>query len=421
VNILVVGSGGREHALVWKLAQSPRIEKLWCSPGNAGIGAQAEIADLKDTNISGLLLLAQEMEIDLTIIGPEAPLCLGIVDAFQREGRRVFGPSKRAAELEFSKIFAKRLMKKYGIPTADFAEFDNPQDALAYVKRITPPIVVKADGLAAGKGVIICHSNEEAAAAVHTIMEEKAFGEAGWRVVVEEYMVGQEATLMAFCAGKDYFVMPAAQDHKPVFDNDQGPNTGGMGCYSPVPIVTPELQCEVEAKIIAPVLSAMAAEGRPYYGVLYTGLMLTEAGPKVVEFNCRFGDPETQVILPLLESDLVDLIVPIAEGRICETPRWKDSAATCVVMASGGYPGKYEPGKVISGLDAAEKLDDVVVFHAATRKLHGQIQTSGGRVLGVAGLGDDLQQSVQRAYDAVAQISWEGAHYRKDIAAKAMK
>ncbi len=420
MNVLIIGSGGREHALVWKIAQSPRVEKMWCAPGNAGIGEIAENAEVKANNLPGLVELARQLKIDLTVVGPEEPLALGIVDAFRREGLRVFGPDKAAAEIEGSKVFSKRLMKKYGILTARFEEFSNAQDASAYIQSVALPAWIKADGLAAGKGAVIAQTEEEAESVVRAMMLEKVFGDAGRRIVVEESLQGQEATVMAFAAGTEFFTMPPAQDHKPVFDGDEGPNTGGMGCYSPVPLVTPELEKEVREKIIAPTLTAMAAEGRPYFGILYTGLMLTAEGPKVIEFNSRFGDPETQVTLPRLESDLVDLLEPIAEGRICPQPRWKNGAATCVVMASGGYPGKYETGKEISGLEEAARLKDVIVFHAATKKTKGRFCTNGGRVLGVTGLGDTLAQSVSRAYEAADKITWEGAHYRKDIAARAL-
>jgi len=438
MKILVIGSGGREHALAWKIAQSPRVSQVWCSPGNSGIGEIAELAELKASNIAGLAALAGQLQIDLTVVGPEEPLALGIVDTFRREGLRIFGPDRSAAQIEASKVFAKRLMKKYGIPSADFAEFEKAEDALACLKAKKPPVVVKADGLAAGKGVIVAHAREEAAAAVEAMMLERAFGEAGRRVIIEQYLEGPEATIMAFAAGTDFFAMPPVQDYKPIFDGDQGPNTGGMGCYSPVPMITPELEQEAEEEIIGPALQALAAEGCPYFGVLYAGLILTEEGLKVLEFNCRFGDPEAQVILPLLEDDLVDLLEPIAEGRRCEPPRWSKRAAACVVMASGGYPGKYEIGKEISGLEtetvgagspraepfgarALTHPSEVIVFHAATRKMRGRFYTNGGRVLGVTGLGDDLEQSVQRAYETVGKIHWEGVHYRRDIAAKALR
>ncbi len=364
--------------------------------------------------------LADQLKIDLTVVGPEAPLALGIVDRFQEEGLRVFGPDKKAAELESSKVFAKRLMQKYDIPSADFAEFDDAQKALDYLKGISPPVVVKADGLAAGKGVIVAHSREEAEAAVRSIMIDREFGRAGNRLIIEEYLEGLETTIMAFAAGTRFFTMPPSQDHKPIFDGDKGPNTGGMGCYSPVPMVTPELEKEAQEKIIGPTLKAMMQEGRPYFGILYAGLMLTKEGLKTLEFNCRFGDPETQVILPLLESDLMDVLEPIADGKMGEAPRWSKRAATCVVMASGGYPGKYEKEKQISGLQDAESLENVIVFHAATSRMRDGWYTNGGRVLGVTGLGENLEASVQRAYEAVEKITWEGVHYRRDIAAKAL-
>jgi phosphoribosylamine--glycine ligase len=420
MKVLVVGSGGREHALVWKIAQSPRVSEVWCAPGNSGIGQTAELSHLKANNLPGLAALAAELKIDLTVAGPEEPLSLGIVDYFRREGLRIFGPDKHAAELESSKVFAKGLMKKYNIPTADFAEFDDPQEALSYLKNLQPPVVVKADGLAAGKGVIIAHSRQEAEAAVRSIMIDRAFGLAGRRLIFEEFLEGPETTIMAFAAGTDFCVMPPSQDHKPIFDGDKGPNTGGMGCYSPVPMVTAELQREAAEKVIAPTLQAMADEDRPYFGILYAGLILTKEGLKVLEFNCRFGDPETQVILPLLENDLMDIIEPMAHGGMGEVPRWSSRAAACVVMASGGYPGEYEKGKIISGIEEAGRLEDVLIFHAATWKAKEGWQTNGGRVLGVTGLGVNLQAAVQRAYEAVEKITWEGVHYRRDIAAKAL-
>jgi len=420
MKVLVIGSGGREHALVWKIAQSPRVKEVWCAPGNSGIKQIAELAELKANNIAGLAALATQLKFDLTIVGPEEPLSLGVVNYFREEGLRIFGPDKRAAEIESSKVFAKRVMKKYNIPTAAFSEFDDPSRALAYLDGAPLPLVVKADGLAAGKGVIIAHTREEAEIAVRSIMIEKAFGYAGRRIVIEEYLEGPEATIMAFAAGAEFHTMPAVQDHKPVGDGDKGPNTGGMGCYSPVPMITPELQKEAEEKILGPALRALAAEGIPYFGILYAGLILTKDGLKALEFNCRFGDPETQVILPLLESDLLDLLEPIADGAIGPAPRWSRRAAACVVMASGGYPGKYETGKEISGLEEAAKVNDVLIFHAATWRMKGCWYTNAGRVLGVTGLGDTLEASVKRAYEAAGKISWEGVHYRRDIAAKAL-
>jgi phosphoribosylamine--glycine ligase len=421
MRVLVIGSGGREHALVWKISQSPRVEQIWCAPGNAGIGQIAELADLKANNVPGLVALAQELQIDLTVVGPEEPLTLGIVDAFRAEGLLVFGPNKAAAELEGSKVFSKNLMLKYGIPTAAYAEFRELAAALDYLQTAPLPTVVKADGLAAGKGVIIASTKAEAEAAVRSMLEEQAFGTAGKRIIIEEFLVGREATIMAFAAGTEFHAMPAAQDHKPAFDGDQGPNTGGMGCYSPVPMITPELQKEAEEKVIAPTLQALAQEKRPYFGILYAGLIFTKDGLKVLEYNCRFGDPEAEVILPRLESDVMEQLVPIAQGRISPAPKWSKRAATCVVMASGGYPGKYETGKAISGLAEAAALEDVIVFHSATKKAAEGFVTSGGRVLAVTGRGENPQASIDRAYAAVSKISWQDVHYRRDIGAKANK
>jgi phosphoribosylamine---glycine ligase len=419
MNVLVIGSGGREHALVWKISQSPRVDQIWCAPGNAGIGQIAQLADLKANNIPGLVALAQELQIDLTVVGPEEPLTLGIVDAFRAEGLLVFGPNKAAAELEGSKVFSKDLMLKYGIPTAAYAEFSELSAARDYLQTAPLPTVVKADGLAAGKGVIIAQTKAEAEAAARAMLEEQAFGTAGKRIIIEEFLEGREATIMAFAAGTEFHAMPPAQDHKPAFDGDQGPNTGGMGCYSPVPMITPELQKEAEEKVIAPTLQALTQEKRPYFGILYAGLILTKDGLKVLEYNCRFGDPEAEVILPRLESDLMEQLVPIAQGRFSPAPQWSERAATCVVMAAGGYPGKYETGKAIAGLEEAAALEDVIVFHSATKKAGAGFVTSGGRVLAVTGRGENPQAAIDRAYAAVGKISWENVHYRRDIGAKA--
>jgi len=421
VRILVIGSGAREHALCWKIAQSPRCTKLFCAPGNAGTAQVAELAPIKAEDIGGLVQFARAHAIDLTVVGPEAALSRGVADAFQREGLRIFGPSRLAAEIESSKTFAKRLMKKHGIPTARFEEFSNAQEALEYVQGVAPPVWIKADGLAAGKGAVVARSKDEAERAVRAMMLEKAFGDAGRRIIVEESMEGQEATLMAFVAGTEFLAMPPAQDHKRVFDDDRGPNTGGMGCYSPVPAVTPEIQRQAADRIIGPTLKALAEEGRPYYGVLYAELMLTAEGPKVIEFNARFGDPEAQAIVPRLETDLVDLIEACLDGGLGKArASWSPQKSVCVVMASGGYPGDYETGKAIHGLERAARLPETVVFHAGTRQTSNGAVTAGGRVLGVTALGSTFREAMDRAYAGVREIEFEGAHYRRDIGRRAV-
>jgi len=421
VKVLVVGSGGREHALVWKIAQSPRVSKVFCAPGNAGIGRQAECVAIDALDTPALADFAQRESVDLTVVGPEAPLVAGIADEFRRRGLRIFGPSKAAAALEGSKVFAKMLAARHGIPTAAFAVFDDYEHALNYLRVQRPPLVVKADGLAAGKGVFVAHALDDACAALHSIMVERAFGDAGNRVIIEECLSGQEVSVMVFADGEKLLPMAPSQDHKPVFDDDQGPNTGGMGCYSPVPAMDDALFEDALERIMRPTLRAMAAEGCPYSGVLYGGLIMTEQGLQMLEFNCRFGDPESQPVLPRMNGDLAEVVEAVADGRLeqveCE---WSSQAAVCVVMASGGYPGDYEKGKEISGLDEAEAMDGVIVFHAATRWEDSRWLTDGGRVLGVAGTGDSLPDAIERAYQGVAAIHFEGAHYRGDIAHKAL-
>jgi len=420
LRMLVVGSGGREHALVWKLAQSPRVEKIYCAPGNAGIAQQAECVEISVLDLPGLADFAAQEKIDLTVAGPEAPLAAGIVDVFGERGLRIFGPNRGAALLESSKIWCKQILAKYEIPSGCFITFERPDQALSYVELEEPPIVVKADGLAAGKGVTVASTVEEAQQAIRAAMVEEVFGEAGRRVVVEEYLQGPEVSVMALSDGENLLPLPSAQDHKPVFDGDRGPNTGGMGCYSPVPALTEDLFQEAMDKIMRPTVRAMAAEGRPYVGCLYGGLVLTDEGLKVLEFNCRFGDPESQVVLPRLDGDLVDLLEAGVEGELPDTDeRREGGAGVCVVMASGGYPGNYETGRLIDGLDKAEAMSDVVVFHAATKRTDEGVVTAGGRVLGVTGLGDALSDAISTAYQAVDQISFEGAHFRRDIGRRA--
>jgi phosphoribosylamine--glycine ligase len=421
MRILVVGSGGREHALAWKIAQSPQLTRLWCAPGNPGMAPIADCLDIGAEDSASLVEFAQRERVDLTVVGPEDPLAQGIVDVFQERGLRVFGPTARAAELESSKVFAKRLFRDHGIPSGEFEVFDDISAALRAVEQRTPPIVIKADGLARGKGVTVAETREQAADALRQAMADRVFGDAGARVLIDEYLTGPEVTVMALADGETIVPLAAAQDHKPIFDGDRGPNTGGMGCYSPVPMLTDDFYQQAVADIIEPTAAAMRAEGRPYRGVLYAGLVMTRDGLKVLEFNCRFGDPESQVVLPRLESDLVELLDAAVDGRLREVAcRWTDRAAVCVVMASGGYPGDYEKGKPISGLDAVAAMDDVVVFHAGTRRAADRVVTAGGRVLGVTALGDSFRQAVDRAYQAVDRIRFEGAHCRRDIAHQAL-
>lgn len=417
MRVLIVGGGGREHALAWKIGQSPKVDKIYCAPGNPGTAQVAENVDIPADNVDRLLEFALENKIDLTVVGPEQPLVLGIVDKFQEKKLRVFGPSALAAELEGSKVFCKDLMQKYGIPTGEYRVFEAPEAARDYVKTRKEKLVVKADGLAAGKGVLICTDGQEAAKAIQTIMQDKAFGEAGDRIVVEEFLEGQEVSLLAFTDGKTVLPLDSAQDHKAALDGDLGPNTGGMGAYSPAPIFTEALKQEVMATIMQPTVEAMRMEGRLFQGILYAGLMLTAAGPRVLEFNARFGDPETQPLLMRMQSDIVPLFEACIDGTLdqCEIV-WKPQSAVCVVMAAKGYPGPYDKGKMIHGLEAAGKLAEV--FHAGTKCSDGNVVTNGGRVLGVTALGDDIAKAITSAYDAVQQISWDGMHYRKDIGSK---
>ncbi len=422
MKVLVTGSGGREHALAWKLSKSPKVKKLYIAPGNPGTALVGENVMIPAENVAELKDFALRERIDLTVVGPELPLTLGISDEFAAAGLKVFGPSKKAAEIEGSKIFCKELMQKHGIPTGYYKKFDNPDFARAYIDTHDAPFVVKADGLAAGKGVVICATKKEAENAVTLIMEEKAFGEAGRNVIIEEFLEGEEASLLAITDGRTVIPLAPAQDHKAIYDGDKGPNTGGMGAYSPAPVITPELEEELMETVMRPTVRAMEAEGRPYRGVLYAGLMMTKKGPMVLEFNCRFGDPETQPIMMRLEDDLFDVLMAAVEGRLAGMRlRWSPKAAVCVVMSAIGYPGEYLKGSAIEGLAEAAGLDDVVVFHAGTAMKFGRVVTSGGRVLGVTALGDGIRDAMERAYRAVGRISWEGAYYRKDIGRKALK
>jgi phosphoribosylamine--glycine ligase len=417
VNILVIGSGGREHALFWKLSESPQTERIYAIPGNPGMG---EMTDIAVTDNAAILQFAKEKDIGLVVVGPEVPLMNGLVDDLEAAGIPAFGPRANAAEIEGSKSFAKDLMKKYGIPTARYEVFAEAEAARAYIRSEGTPIVVKADGLAAGKGVVVAMTEQEALDAVDAIMENNSFGDAGERVVIEEFMEGEEASLLAFTDGTVIRPMISAQDHKRAFDGDKGPNTGGMGTYAPAPVMTPELTERAVEEILKPTISAMEKEGRAYRGCLYLGLMITADGPKVVEFNARFGDPETQVVLPLLDGDLVQIMHACADGTLADVPiRWKDGAAVCVVLSAGGYPASYEKGNEIYGIGNAEKLG-ALVFHAGTAKKNGKIVTNGGRVLGVVGMGKDIASAVQSAYDAVDQISFKGEYHRKDIAHRAL-
>ncbi|HAX45610.1 MAG TPA: phosphoribosylamine--glycine ligase [Nitrospinaceae bacterium] len=420
MRVLVIGAGGREHALAWKIAQSPLVKKVYCAPGNAGTANVAENVDIPAENINALRQFATMKGIGLTVVGPEQPLVKGIVDSFEESGLRVFGPSQRAAEIEGSKVFCKDLMKKYAIPTARYEVFDSP-DKVKLFTREDEPVVVKASGLAAGKGVILCNNGAEARSAIESIMRDKAFGEAGDQVVVEEFLTGQEVSLLAFTDGKTVLPLDSAQDHKAAFDEDTGPNTGGMGAYSPAPVFTDDLKEQVINEIMNPTVRAMAKEGRQYRGILYAGLMLTESGPKVLEFNARFGDPETQPIMMRINSDIVPVFEACIDGTLAKCSlQWKPEPTVCVVMAAKGYPGAYEKGKEINGLDSADNQGNTVVFHAGTRMNGGKVVTNGGRVLGVTALGIDIGAAIKSAYSAVEKIEWDGIHYRKDIGNKAM-
>ncbi len=425
MKVLVVGGGGREHALVWKIAQSPKVERVYAAPGNAGIAEEpkTECVDIPASDLEALRDFALKEGIDLTVVGPEEPLVKGIVDLFEEAGLVIFGPRKDAAILEGSKAFAKNFMKEMGIPTAEFEVFEDPDEAKKYIRSKGAPIVVKADGLAAGKGSIVCKTVDDALEAVDRIMVDRVFGDAGNRVVVEEFMKGEEASFIVITDGENIVPLASSQDHKPVYDNDEGPNTGGMGAYSPAPVVTEEIYQKTMEEIVIPTIEGMKKKGVPFKGVLYVGLMIIDdKQPKVLEYNVRFGDPEAQPILMRMKSDIVDALTASIEGRLNECRiEYTPEAAVCVVMASGGYPGKYEKGKVIHGLDEVAKMEKVKVFHAGTRKVDGSFVTNGGRVLGVTALGDGIKEAIQRAYDAVSKITWEKVHYRRDIGAKALR
>jgi len=421
MKVLVIGGGGREHALVWKIAQSPMVGKVFCAPGNPGTAGLAENVDIAVDDLPGLLAFAKDQGIGLTVVGPELPLSMGLVDLFEEHGLKVFGARKNAAIIEASKAFSKDLMQKYNVPTAAYGVFTKVEPAVSFIDQTGIPIVIKADGLAAGKGVIIAQSREEAVAAVTDMLSGNAFGAAGSRVVVEEFLKGEEASFLAFTDGVRIIPLASAQDHKAVFDGDLGPNTGGMGAYSPAPVVTAAIHEKAMAEVMRRTVDGMAAEGRPYRGVLYAGLMIDGGQVKTLEFNARFGDPECQPLLMRMKSDIVPILLAVAAGDLSGVEiEWHDKAAVCVVLAAGGYPGDYQKGDLIAGLEEAGKLEDLVVFHAGTRSAEQGVVTSGGRVLGVTALGDTVPEAIERAYRAVSLISWPGMHYRRDIGAKAI-
>ncbi len=422
MKILVIGAGGREHALVWKISQSPKVTKIFCAPGNVGIAQLATCVSIAADDLTELLRFARKERIDLTVVGPEAPLVKGIVDLFEKHGLKIFGAYKKAAEIEASKSFAKKLMNKYGIPTANGKTFTRFDSAQKYVRQIGAPLVVKADGLAAGKGVYVCMTEEEALLSLHGIMNDRLFGTAGNKVLIEEYLKGEEASFLALTDGKTVLPLPTAQDHKAIFDGDKGPNTGGMGAYSPAPIVTASLQAKIMQEVMIPAVKGMAAEGRPYKGVLYAGLMIDKDRLNVLEFNARFGDPEAQPLLMRIKNDIVPLMEAVVEERLGECTLDIDPrASVCVVMASGGYPETYKKNMPIHGLTGAARMRDVMVFHAGTTQKGQQVVATGGRVLGVTALGDTVEEAIQTAYRAVAKISWDTVYFRKDIGQKALR
>jgi len=417
MKILVVGSGGREHALVWKITRDSRVDKLYCAPGNAGM-KEAETVDIDVSDSRGLLSFAKDNDIDLTIVGPEVPLVNGIVDLFQSNGMRIFGPKAKAAQLEGSKLFAKEFMLRHSIPTADYEHFTSANNALQYISNDFEPCVVKVSGLAAGKGAVVCNTIEEAEQTITDMMIEKAFGEAGDTVLIENLLEGEEASIFAISDGNNYISLPSSQDHKQVFDNDEGPNTGGMGAYSPAPIVSDSIYEEVKKSILTPVIEGMKSEGNSFRGLLYAGIIITKEGPKVIEFNVRFGDPEAQVVIPLIGEEFLDLIIGSADGDIAGiTLAVNTKHATTIVLSSGGYPGRYETGKEIDGLDYPFE-NGTVIFHSGTEEKDDRYYTNGGRVLSVTSLGDSLENSIESSYSAASHIKFEGMHYRKDIGQK---
>ncbi len=423
MKVLVLGGGGREHALCYVLSKSKDIAALYCLPGNGGIKQIAQtVSDISLSDFKGITEFCKKEKIELVIPGPEEPLVKGVKDVLEKAGIKVFGPSSFCAQLEGSKIFAKELMKEAGIPTADFKVFDNPSEAKKYIKKKGAPLVVKADGLCAGKGVFVCDTEEEALEAVKKIMEDKIFGASGERIIIEEKLEGEEASYIVITDGKSFKALPTSQDHKRLLDGDKGPNTGGMGAYSPTPLINQTLREKIEKKVIEPVLAVMREKGNPYVGFLYAGLMIANEEPYVLEFNCRLGDPEAQVILPRIKTDFLELVMAGLEGNLADfVLEESPEACVCVVMASKGYPGKYEKGKLITGIEKAEALPGVIVFHAGTKEEGGKFYTNGGRVLGVTALAPTLPEAINRAYEAVEKIQFEGAHYRRDIGHKAFK
>jgi phosphoribosylamine--glycine ligase len=421
MKVLVVGGGGREHSLVWKIDQSPRVSKLFCAPGNAGIAQMAECINISATDLEALATFAGKSGVDLTVVGPEVPLTMGIVDIFEERGLRIFGPHRDAAEIEGSKVFCKDLLSKYGILTAHYRTFEDRDEAAEYVHSIGTPVVVKADGLAAGKGVIPSMTEEDALKALDTIMVERTFGDAGNRVIIEEFLAGEEASFIVCTDGKTVIPLESSQDHKPIYDGDRGPNTGGMGAYSPAPVVTEEVHKKIMDEIMIPTIRGMASEGRPYRGVLYGGLMIKDGQPKVLEFNARFGDPENQPIMMRMKGDIVPLLEACIDGNLRKgSIEWDARWAVCVVMASKGYPGSYEKNKVILGLERVAAMEDVFVFHAGTARKGENFMTSGGRVLGVTALGEDAKAAIDLTYSAVKAIKWDGVYYRTDIGKRAL-
>ena len=422
MNILLIGSGGRENALAWKLAQSSRVEELYIAAGNPGTKEFGENLDFDESNQEALLEFALKEKIDITVVGPEAPLAAGIVDLFEEHGLKVFGPNQKAAQLESSKAFSKELMQKYQIPTAAYKSFTEAEKAVEYIKKKGAPIVVKASGLAAGKGVIVARTEKEAVEAVETIMKDEKFGEAGEEVVIEEFLEGEEATILAFCDGKTIVPMIASQDHKPAYDGGKGPNTGGMGAYAPAPVVNEQIKEKFQAEIMEPTLKALQSEGLDFKGIIYFGLMIKDSKAKILEYNVRFGDPEAQVVLALLKTDLVDIMEAVVEEKLDQVEiKWKDQKALCVVMASGGYPIEYEKGKEITGIKDAESAEDIIVFQAGTRLEGDKLLTDGGRVLAVTALGDNFEEVIEKAYNGVEKINFADFHIRNDIGQKALK
>lgn len=422
MKILLIGSGGREHALGWKLAQSPLVKKIYCAPGNPGLAELGECIDIKASDNDGLADFALKNRIDLTVVGPDDCLAAGVVDVFLAKGLKIFGPTQKAAQIESSKAFSKDLMRKAGIPTADYAVFDDHKKALDHINGQKYPLVIKASGLALGKGVIICQNEGQARAALQSAMVEKVFGASGNQIIVEEFLEGQEISIHAFCDGQRAALFPASQDHKQAFDGDLGPNTGGMGTYAPVGWVTPEMMAEIEKTIVLPALKALSDLGAPFQGCLYPGLIRTSQGFKVIEFNARFGDPETQSYMRLLESDLAEILLSCAQGRLKpDEIKWSAQSAVCIVAASGGYPGSYQKDFEISGIDAAQEKTDIKIFQAGTTLRDDRLVTAGGRVLGVTSLGSNLKESVDKGYQAVSEIRFEGMQYRRDIGYKGLK